>query len=231
MEGGIWLHDRCVYPCRCRSGPTPSGAIGPAVTPERDPSRAEGQARRSLGPSRSRRKWGPRVAAAAMVVTLVGCGSSSPSKVSATRVPLPAGRLPSDISKMVCAPEAQREIAAALGVTAYVQTPTWSGHLYSCRYTYPNGAFVLSVKELSSWAQTFAYFRGIRSRLGDTTTLHNLGQGGFVTRGGSVAVRKDWKVLLVDISGLPSQFGKPPTPSFDVSVTIADVILGCWSGD
>jgi hypothetical protein len=132
---------------------------------------------------------------------------------------------------MVCAPEAQREVADALGVTADVQAPTWSGHLYSCRYVYSNGTFVLSVKELSSWAQTLAYFRGIESTLGDTTTLGSLGQGAFVTRGGSVAVRKDWKVLLVDISGLPTQFGKPPTPSFDVAITIADVILGCWSGD
>ena len=80
---------------------------------------------------------------------------------------------------MVCAPEAQREIADALGVKAHVQAPTWSGHLYSCRYVYPNGAFVLSVKELSSWAQTLAYFRGIGSTLGDTTKLGNLGQGGF----------------------------------------------------
>ena len=59
---------------------------------------------------------------------------------------------------MVCAPEAQREIAAALGVTAHVQTPTWSGHVYTCRYMYPNGAFVLSVKELSSWSQTLCIF-------------------------------------------------------------------------
>jgi hypothetical protein len=132
---------------------------------------------------------------------------------------------------MVCAPEAQREIAAALGVTAVVETPTWSGHLYSCRFTYPSGSFTLSVKELSSWAQTLAYFRGLGSSLGDVTTLPNLGQGGYETRDGSVAVRKDWKVLLVDIAGLPAQFGRPPTPSGNVAVTVADVILGCWSGD
>jgi hypothetical protein len=38
-------------------------------------------------------------------------------------------------------------------------------------------------------------------------------------------------VLLVNIAGLPDQFGVPPTNSADVAVTVADVILGCWSGD
>ena len=60
-------------------------------------------------------------------------------------------------------PKAQREIGVALGVTAVVEAPTWSEHLYSCRYTYPDGYFTLSVKELSSWTQTFSYFRGIGS--------------------------------------------------------------------
>ena len=112
-----------------------------------------------------------------------------------------------------------------------MEPPTWIDHLYSCRYIYPNGSFTLSVKELSSWSQTFTYFRGLRSELGDSNTLFNLGQGAFQTRNGSVVVRKDWKVLLVDISGLPAQFAEPPTPSGNVAVTIADVILGCWSGD
>ncbi len=132
---------------------------------------------------------------------------------------------------MVCAPEAQHEIADALGVTAVVETPTWSDHQYACRYTYQNGSFTLSVKELSSWKETYSYFRGIGASLGDVNTLANLGQAGFQTQNGSVAVRKDWKVLLVDVSGLPAQFGQPPTPSGNIAVTVADVILGCWSGD
>jgi hypothetical protein len=46
-----------------------------------------------------------------------------------------------------------------------------------------------------------------------------------------MVVRKDWKILTVDISGLPAQFGRPPTSRGDVAVTVADVILACWSGD
>jgi hypothetical protein len=64
-----------------------------------------------------------------------------------------------------------------------------------------------------------------------STPLRDLGQGAFQVRNGSVVVRKDWKVLLVDITGLPSEFGEPPTSSGDVAATVADVILGCWAGD
>ncbi len=53
----------------------------------------------------------------------------------------------------------------------------------------------------------------------------------FQTTNGSVVVRKDWKVLLVNSTGLPPQFGQPPTSSGDVAVTVSDVILGCWAGD
>ena len=58
-----------------------------------------------------------------------------------------------------------------------------------------------------------------------------LGQGAFRTSGGDVVVRKDWKVLLVDVSALPSQFGVPSTSATDVAYTVADVVLGCWDGD
>jgi len=150
---------------------------------------------------------------------------------ASARVPLPAGRYPSVISQMVCRPKAQREIAQVLGVTATVSRPTWVNHLYSCRYQYPTGAFVLSVKELSSWSQTKAYFHGLGRLLGDAQPVSGLGQGAFETSGGSLVVRKDYKVLTVDISGLPAQFGKPPTSASDVGNTIGDLILGCWSGD
>jgi hypothetical protein len=132
---------------------------------------------------------------------------------------------------MVCAAEAQRDIAAPLGVTAAVTTPTWANHLYTCKYAYPGGSFTLSVKELSSKQETDAYYAALGQQLGDTGTVNGLGQGAFTTRNGSIVARKDWKVLLVDISGLPPQFGVPPTSAADVAATIADVIMACWRGD
>jgi len=170
-------------------------------------------------------------AVAVIVLTSTACGTTSSSNLASVRVPLPAGPRPSEIAKMVCAPEAQEKFSTVLGVKAVVTTPTWNAHLYSCRYSYPNGFFTLSVKELSSWSETFAYFRGLRSELGLVSTFPRLGQGGFSTTNGSVVVRKDWKVLLVDASGLPAKFGDPPAPAGDVAVIVANVILGCWNGD
>ncbi len=176
-----------------------------------------------------------------MALAAAGCGSTPPGSnqqagsgpgTTTSQVPRPAGKLPSTISKMVCRPEAQGEIAEAVGVkTVKVSTPTWVDHLYSCHYQYADGVITLSVKELSSWAETLAYFRGLGSQFGNARSLANLGQGAFSERDGSVVVRKDWKVLTVDITGLPDQFGVPPTSSGDIAVTVADVILGCWAGD
>ena len=168
-----------------------------------------------------------------LALTAASCGGSPAvdRPQTTTTVPLPAGRFPSEVSKMVCQPKAQSELAVVLGIRAVVQTPTWVGHLYTCRYQYPAGAMVLSVKELSSWGQTKGYFAMLGRQLGDTGPLGNLGQGAFTTTDGSVVVRKDWKVLLVDISGLPDQFGVPLTAKGDIADTVSDVILGCWAGD
>ena len=132
---------------------------------------------------------------------------------------------------MVCSQETQKEIAQTLGVRAAVSTPTWRDDAYSCRYRYPDGSFSLTVKELSSWPQTLTYFAGIGREQGSTPTVPRIAQGSFQTDNGSMVVRKDWKVLNVDISGLPAQFGNPPTSRGDVAVTVADLILACWSGD
>ncbi|HXQ59403.1 MAG TPA: hypothetical protein VN799_04870 [Acidimicrobiales bacterium] len=132
---------------------------------------------------------------------------------------------------MVCAVEAQNELTQVLGVRAVVQTPTWVDHLYLCHYQYPNGVLTLSVKELSSWPQTYAWYDMLGRQLGDVGHLGNLGQGAFTTSNGSVVVRKDWKILTVQISGLPPQFGVPATSRADIADTVSDVILGCWAGD
>ncbi len=168
---------------------------------------------------------------AALALTTAGCSGSGSAAAPTTEAPQPAGATPSPIAKMVCAREAAGEIDSALGEKATVSTPTWVDHRYSCRYGYADGSMELSVKELSSWAQTKQYFATQAAALGRTRDLAGLGQGAFQTRDGSVVVRKDWKVLLVDSSGLPAQFGVPPTSSGDVAVTVADVILGCWAGD
>ncbi len=162
-------------------------------------------------------------------------GTSGPSGSPTTEAPKPAGPTPSSIAVQVCSQEAQTDMAAALGERAQVSTPTWVDERYSCTYDYPDahptGSFELSVKELSSWDETYAYYDALAAQLGNAGDLQSLGQAAFQTKDGSVVVRKDWKVLVVDDTGLPPQFGVPPTSAADISVTIADVILGCWAGD
>jgi hypothetical protein len=145
--------------------------------------------------------------------------------------PRPAGKNPSPIATMPCLAKTQRELAAALGEKARVLHPTWFQHRYSCTYRYAKGSYTVSIQELSSWGQTFAYYDSFKHRFGDAGPLSNLGQGAYQTENGDVVVRKDWKVLLVDVSHLPARFGKPPTAAPYVAVTVADVILGCWAGD
>ena len=132
---------------------------------------------------------------------------------------------------MVCQDKAAAEIQDVLGEKASVVGRSWRNDLYSCEYRFKTGTMVLSVKELSSWDQTYAYYAMLGNTLHKTGPIDNLGQGAFQVRNGSVVVRKDWKILLVDITGLPSEFGSPPTSSGDVAATVAFIILGCWAGD
>jgi hypothetical protein len=132
---------------------------------------------------------------------------------------------------MVCAAEAQRDIAAATGVTPErVDPPTWVDHNYSCRYVYPDGSFSLSVKELASPEETDAYFAGLGTQLGNTRRLDGFGEAAFTTSDGSVVARKDWKVLLVDDAAIPPRFGSPPASPASMALVIARTILGCWTG-
>src|SRR5713226_556802 len=114
------------------------------------------------------------VAIAGVALFLAGSGSSTqpavPTKATATRhVAEAAGPNPSASAQMVCAPEAQREVATALGSTGTVPVaPTWADHLYSCQYVYPTGVISVSVKELSSHAETGAYFASLHAQLGES---------------------------------------------------------------
>ena len=167
------------------------------------------------------------LAVLAVVLGIAGCGSVTTSAES----PQPAGKSPSAIARMVCTTKAAGEIAQVVGAKASVTAPTWADHLYSCGYHYSEGTMVLSVKELSSWTQTYAYFDELAETLHKTAPVPGLGQGAFVVRDGSVVVRKDWKILLVDISGLHGIVGSPPNSRDAVALDAAAVILGCWSGD
>ena len=173
-------------------------------------------------------------------VAFAACGSSSKSASTATT---PVEQLsspsyekatpnPSKSAKMVCEEEARNDISVALGVReTRVTTPTWvrADHLYSCTYVYPHGQITLHVKEMSSADETTAYFDSIVRKYGSTQKLLGLGQGAWILKNNDVVVRKDYKVLLVDVQKIPATFGLRMTRS-DVATNIAVVIMGCWTG-
>ena len=167
---------------------------------------------------------------------LIGCGDSAVSEKTAdtstttTLAQRPAGVDPSVSAKMICAAEAQKDLAKSLGITAStVTTPTWVDHVYSCRYVYTNASIGLSLKELDSAAQTTRYFDGLGRQLGRTESLA-MGEGAFLTNTGSMVVRKDWKVLHIDVSQVPATFGQNSLRHRETAISIAFAILGCWTG-
>jgi hypothetical protein len=132
---------------------------------------------------------------------------------------------------MVCESEAEGDITALLGVPPdRVEPPSWSDSLYSCRYDYPGGSFLLSVKELPDEQATARYFQDLDVRLGNVGLLDGLGEGGFMTSNGSVVTRKDFKVLVVDASALPRTLGRWSLNPAAVARTVATAIIGCWTG-
>ena len=133
---------------------------------------------------------------------------------------------------MICSREALIDINEVIGVKATIpKQPTWIDHVYSCDYVYPNGSkMTLSVKEMSSSSETTAYFDSLAQKLGKTGELQSLGQGAFSTKNGSVVARKDYKVMTIDVSHLPADFGVPPDTRNNDAINAAFAIMGCWTG-
>ena len=176
----------------------------------------------------------------AAVLGLAACGSSGSAKSSPTTAAQngqpasvtypPAGKNPSISAKMICETDAINEIAAAIEVkSTRVTTPTWADHVYSCTYVYPHGSIVLAVKEVSSAAETTAYFDGLAKKHGKKQTINGLAQGAFLTPGDDVVVRKDYKILLVDVKGIAANF-EPAMARSDVAENVAAAIMSCWTG-
>jgi len=176
------------------------------------------------------------------VTALGACGGSSSSTSSHGNTTAPelfssksyekAKPNPSISAKMICQKEARADIASGVGIAATrVTQPTWNRaqHLYACNYVYPNGKIALSVKEMSSASETTAYFNGIIKKYGTIQPLIGLGQGAWVLKNSDVVVRKDYKVLLVDVTGIPKHF-QPLITSSDAAINVAVAIMGCWSG-
>jgi hypothetical protein len=142
---------------------------------------------------------------------------------------------PSVSAQMICETEAENEIyQQATGVkTTSAPKGVWDEktHVYSCDYVYPHGAVMkLSVKEMSSPDETTAYYNQLAQQLGKVKDQYSIGQGAFTTKNGDLVVRKDYKVLLVDVSKLPANFGVPADTREHVAINVGGSIMSCWTG-
>jgi len=182
------------------------------------------------------RRWLVLPLVAAVATGLAGCSSDSGTSAQtastvATVKPEPAGAEPSPSARMVCGEEVRKDLSTALGVAPVLVTPpTWIDHRFACDYVYPNGTLSISVKELDNARQTARYFDQLGTQLDRRPRTIRLGQGAFTTADGSLVVRKDWKVLHVDISKLPAQFGQPPAPRSQIANKVGVTVMGCWTG-
>ena len=91
------------------------------------------------------------------------------------------------------------------------------------------GTILILANRIADQAETDAYFASLATKLHKAKTIQSLGQGAFVTKNESAVVRKDYKVLTVDVSGLPPQFGSPPDP--ELYARIADAFPQAWIED
>jgi hypothetical protein len=168
------------------------------------------------------------VTAGALLLFVTACAPSAPpAPPPAAGTATPSG--PSEQARMVCEPEARQDIAVALGVDATAVGPLrFADRTTTCRYAYPQGAFDLTVQDLPDDATTTAVYDEL-GRRGGRVQQFDLGVAqAFTTTNGSVVLRKDTKVMLVDVADLPDPFGRPPVPRGQAALLVTKAILGCW---
>jgi hypothetical protein len=172
--------------------------------------------------------WQRRLAVAALCgALLAACGNPA-----APRRRFTYGPTPSVSARMICRQVTIHAFARVLGVaTTSHPSPTWANHRYTCAYRYPRGTMVLYVQELPTLSGTRAFMTSLGRSMGDAGPVANVGQGAFATPNGSVVSRKDNKVLVVNVAGLPRTFGHPATARGEVALTVTELIFACWRGD
>jgi len=175
---------------------------------------------------------------AALAVLLAGCGGqpaapsgspTGPSVGPAVVTALPDA--PSPQAEMVCAPEAQQDIQDLIGVVPTAVGPIqYANHTSTCRYAYPNGAFTLVVQDLPNDITTTRTYEALAGKLGKIDSIDLPDAQAFTTNDGSIVLRRDTKVMLVDVTQLPGTFGSPPSPRADAARLIMKAVLNCWVG-
>ncbi len=178
------------------------------------------------------------VASARVRAMLIGCalalvaGACAGARASSTADSAARANAttPSAATKMICAGDARHEIEAEVGArTSQPVVGRWREPRYGCAYVYGNGRLTLAVAQLRDDVGARSYYESLAGRLGHGRSLTGLGRAANVTAAGPVIVLKDNAVLTVDPRGLPARFGTPPDTRSDVAITVASIIMGCWT--
>jgi hypothetical protein len=178
----------------------------------------------------------------ACAVLLTGCASATPpntqsnppaptSAAAAAPSSSQGGAGPSESARMICSLEVKTQVAAILHLPdSPPTTSSWADHVYTCVYHLTPGPLTLSVQESADPASARTYFATSKQRLAADRQLSGLGEYAYAAPVGSVVVLKDNKTLRIDVTKLPSQFGRPPVLRTDLASELAAAIMGCWIG-
>ncbi len=171
---------------------------------------------------------------AVLAAVLAGCGQpAAPLGPLPSAAPAPTlADTPSPQAEMVCQPEAQQDIQDLIGVVPTKVGPVqYANHTTTCRYAYANGSFTLVVQDLPNDITTTRTYEALAGKLGKVDNIDLPDAEAFTTTDGSVVMRRDTKVMLVDVTQLPATFGNPPSPRGDAARLIMKAVLNCWVGD
>ncbi len=176
----------------------------------------------------------PAIAAiVAALAAVAGCGGE-PAPVGPPPGQAPAAAAPdapSPQAEMVCQPEAQQDIQDLIGVVPTKVGPIqYTNHTTTCRYAYADGSFTLVVEDLPNDITTTRTYEALAGKLGRTTSFDLPDAQGYSTSEGSVVLRRDTKVMLVDVTALPATFGDPPNSRGNTALLIMKAVLNCWTG-
>lgn len=171
------------------------------------------------------------VAVTLALAGLAACGIPASAPTAPNPSQLSADGNPAPGTVMACSDEVRDETVIYLGIEpTSITTPTWADRLYGCTYIYSGGSIALSIKELATPQDATAYANTLGDRLGRLGDRVPLGDGAFTTRTQSMVMQKDAKVLLVDTSNLPAEFGDPPAAPATIAQLVTAVIAACWTG-
>jgi hypothetical protein len=139
---------------------------------------------------------------------------------------------PSPAAAMICSDEVRGDLRTVLADRSVPEgSGVWHVDTYTCTYRLRVGTLVLSVHESPDVAGAEQHLRALRARLGGGESLLGLGEEAYAPADGTVILRKDNDVLLVDATALPAVFGSQDQHRADFAYEIASDILGCWTGD